>query len=73
MRILKLSPWVRKLIPCVKKLTLKILTGQIFSLSVNFGGNGGINFIFSVNLTFAINLGDNFSTKITEIPTKICL
>ena len=57
-------PCVKKLIPCVKKLTLKILTGQIFSLSVDFGGDGGINFIFSINLNFAINLGDNFSKKI---------
>ena len=63
-RILKLSQCVRKLKPCVKKLTLKILAGQIFSLSVNFGVGDGINFIFSINLNFAINLGDNFSKKI---------
>ena len=62
--ILKLLSCVRKLIPCVKKLALKILTGQIFSLSGNFGGDGGINFIFSINLNFATNLGDNFRNKV---------
>ena len=35
-------------------------------LSANFGGDGGINFIFSINLNFAINLGDNFSKKIRK-------
>ena len=47
-----------------QKLILKILTDQIFSPRVNFGGDSGINFIFSINLNFAINLGDNFSKKI---------
>ena len=46
---------------CVKKLTLKILTGQKFSLSVNFGGADSINLKFAIDLIFGINFGDNFS------------
>ena len=46
---------------CVKKLTLKIITGQKFSLSVNCGGADSINLTFAINLIFGINFGDNVS------------
>ena len=39
----------------VKKLTLKILTGQKFSLSVNFDGADSTNLKFAINLVFGIN------------------
>ena len=51
---------------CAKKLTLKILTGQKFSLSVNFGGADSIDLKFAINLIFAINLGDNFSKNLSN-------
>ena len=51
---------------CDKKLTLKILTGQKFSLSVKFGGADSINLKFAINLIFGINFGDNFSKNLSK-------
>ena len=51
---------------CVKKLTLKILSGQKFSLSVNFGGANSINLKFAINLIFGINFGGNFSKNLSK-------
>ena len=51
---------------CVRKLTLKILTGQKFSLSVNFGGVDRIDLKFAINLIFGINFGDNFSKNLLK-------
>ena len=51
---------------CVKKLTLKILTGQKFSLSVNFGGADSINLKFAINLIFGIHFGDNYSENLSK-------
>ena len=56
---------------CVKKLpvtliTLKILTGQKLSLSVNFGEADSINLKFAINLIFGINFGDNFSKNLSK-------
>ena len=45
---------------CIKKLTLKILTGQKFSLSVNFGEADSTNLKFAIDFIFGINFGDNF-------------
>ena len=51
---------------CVKKLTLKILTGQKFSPSVNFGGADSINLKFAINLISGINFGDTFSKILSK-------
>ena len=51
---------------CVKKLTPKSLTGQKFSLSVNFGGVDSINLKLAINLIFGINFGDNFSKNLSK-------
>ena len=62
----KLLPCVRKLMSCVKKLTLIILTGQKFSLSVKFVGADSINLKFAINLIFGINVGNNFSQNLSK-------
>ena len=52
--------------PCGKKLTLKILTGQKFSLSVKFGWADSNNLKFAINLIFCINFADNFSKNLSK-------
>ena len=51
---------------CKKKLTLKILTGQKFSFSVNFGGADSIILKFAFNLIFGIKFGDSFSKNLSK-------
>ena len=55
--------------PCVKKLTLKILTGQKFSLSIKFGGahSRPINLKFAINLIFGIIFDDNLSKNLSKV------
>ena len=58
---------MRKKINVVRqKLTLEILTGQKFSLSVNFGGADSVNLKFAINLIFGINFGDFFSENLSK-------